>query len=227
MLRYLKDWVRYRRLAGRERPSFRETHPCLYDRTDATPVDGHYFHQAAWAMRRIAERAPSLHVDVGSHNHWVACMATQVPVKSVDIRPLHLRLEGLECCAGSLLALPFPPESVESISCLHVVEHVGLGRYGDPLEPQGTARACAELARVLAPGGRLYLSLPVGRPRVCFNAHRVTDPSAVADMCAGLRLLEFSVVDDGQRLVEGADPDSYRDAAWACGLYVFARDGRT
>ena len=67
-----------------------------------------------------------------------------------------------------------------------MAEHIGLGRYGDPLDPLGTRKAAAELQRVLAPGGQLLFSLPVGRPRVEFNAHRVHDPHEVASWFDGL-----------------------------------------
>lgn len=221
--RYWWERARYQRLPGAERLSIADSYPCLHERTAATRVDRHYFYQSAWVTRRIMEHAPARHVDVGSDNRWVACLTAHVPVTSIDIRPLPVEVENLECRAGSVLELPFDDHSLESISCLHVVEHVGLGRYGDPLDPKGTAKACRELARVVAPGGRLYLSLPVGRPRVCFNAHRVTDPVRVIALCEGLSLVEFSAVDDTHRLAENVAPEGYRDADYACGIFVFER----
>ena len=222
--RYWLDWFRYRRLPGAERLSIADSYPCLHERTAATSVDRHYFYQSAWVTRRIMGHAPARHVDVGSDNRWVACLTAYVPVTSIDIRPLPVEVENLECRAGSVLELPFEDDSLASISCLHVVEHVGLGRYGDPLDARGTAKACRELARVVAPGGRLYLSLPVGRPRVCFNAHRVTDPVRVIALCEGLSLVEFSAVDDTHRLAENVAPEEYRDATYACGLFVFTKE---
>src|SRR5207253_10606962 len=73
-----------------------------------------------------------------------------------------------------LLSLPFADRSVESLSCLHVAEHVGLGRYGDELDPEGTVKAARELQRVVAPAGRLYFALPVGRPRTEFRSEAHT-----------------------------------------------------
>ena len=70
----------------------------------------------------------------------------------------------------------FADGSLESLSTLHAVEHFGLGRYGDPIHPDGWRRAAEALARVLAPGGRLYFSVPIGRERLVFNAHRVFSP---------------------------------------------------
>ncbi len=119
--------------------------------------------------------------------------------------------------------MPWDDEEVVSLSCLHVAEHIGLGRYGDPLDPQGTERAAAELARVLAPGGRLWFSLPVGRPRVNFNAHRVHDPREVEPLFADLRLEAFAAVDDTGAFRPDLAPGDLTDAEWACGLYRFTR----
>jgi SAM-dependent methyltransferase len=124
---------------------------------------------------------------------------------------------------GNLLALPFADASIGSLSCLHVAEHVGLGRYGDPLDPLGTRKAAAELARVLAPGGDLYVALPVGRPRVCFNAHRIHAARDVRAYFGALDLSEFAGVGDDGALVESAPLDLFDDASYACGLFRFRR----
>ncbi|MFC1496868.1 DUF268 domain-containing protein [Verrucomicrobiota bacterium] len=223
MARYWSDWIKFSGLLRRkrERLSLLNSYPCLYDKTSTTDVDPQYFYQGYWAMRRVFERRPKKHVDIGSDNSWVGWLTTFVPVVSIDLRPLPVEVKNLECRSGSVLDLPLEDNSVESISCLHVVEHVGLGRYGDPLDTEGTVKACRELARVTASGGMLYLSLPIGKPRVCFNAHRVIDPPEVVSLCQGMKLVEFSVIDDKGRLIENCEMDDYRDAKYACGLFIF------
>ena len=79
----------------------------------------------------------------------------------------------------------FATGSVDSLSCLHTIEHVGLGRYGDPVDPEGWVVAVRELARILAPGGRLYLGTPIGRERVCFNSERVFSPKTILEALSG------------------------------------------
>ena len=133
-------------------------------------------------MRRIVANRPGRHLDVGSHNLFANLLSAVVPVTFLDYRPLNAKLAGLSCVGGNILELPFADDSAESLSCLHVAEHIGLGRYGDPLDPEGTKKAVRELGRVLAGDGRLYFALPVGRPRVCFNAHRVHSPEAIREM---------------------------------------------
>ena len=173
--KFWKDFHAYRRLAGSSsvQPQLEYLWPCLADATQETPVDPSYFYQDAWAFRQIVQNRPSRHVDVGSHHKFVSLLAQVVPVTMVELRPINLPLEGLEVLTGSVLAMPFSDGSQSSVSSLCVVEHIGLGRYGDPLDPAGSERALEELKRIVAPGGNLYVSVPVDdADRIYFNAHR-------------------------------------------------------
>lgn len=221
---FLKAWRSYERLPGAESLDLRDSHPCLFDNVPTTPYDPHYFHQAVWATARILGTQQDQHVDVGSEVNFVGMLSVSVPVTFVDIRPLPVELPNLKSVVGDLVGgLPFSDGSVRSLSCLHVAEHVGLGRYGDDLAPDGTRRACAELVRVLASGGNLFFSVPVGRPRVCFNAHRIHAPEQILSCFSELELVEFSVVDDHYRLVTDADPAAAAEFAYACGLFWLRR----
>ncbi len=221
--RFLRDRRRYATLPGAEPLTWSDANPQLLDRTAETGIDPHYFHVSAWAARRILEARPELHVDVGSQNLFVATLSAAVPVIFVDYRPLRATLPGLLSVGGSLLALPFADASLPSLSCLHVAEHVGLGRYGDPLDPGGTRKAAAELARVLARGGQLCFAVPVGLPRVCFNAHRVHAARDVRGWFERLDLAEFAGVDDDGARVDGAPLNRFDGAAYACGFFRFRR----
>ncbi len=217
--RYLRDRSAYRQLPGAETLRWRDSFPKLTDRVASSPFDPHYFHQDTWAARRIAERRPARHVDVGSRVDLVGFLTAVTSVMFVDIRPLEVDIEDLQPVAGSVLDMPFEDGTLESVSCLHVAEHIGLGRYGDPLDPLGTQQGRRRTRRVLAPGGQLLFSLPVGRPRVEFNAHRVHDPHEVRSWFDGLELVEFAGVDDAQVFRRHRSLDELAGSTYACGMY--------
>lgn len=148
-------------------------YPCLGDDLSTTPVDPYYFYQDTWAARKVFEHRPQSLVDIGSTVLYAGIVSQFVPTKFVDIRPPNLSMPGFEVVHGSVLSLPFSDNSQEFVTSLCVVEHIGLGRYGDPIMPDGTRKACAELNRILSPGGSLILSVPLGPPCIAFNAHRI------------------------------------------------------
>ena len=221
--RFFAERRRYKRLGGSA--PLTELFPQLHDRMSSSPFDPHYFFQDSWAAQRIAEARPEGHVDVGSRVDLVAFLTAITPTTFVDIRPLEADVEGLSSVAGSVLDLPYEDRSLPSVSCLHVAEHIGLGRYGDPLDPEGTRKAAAELQRVVAPGGHLLFSTPVGRPRTNFNAHRIHDPEAVRAMFSELELVEFSGVDDSGRFARHRELAELAGSDYACGMYLLRRAG--
>lgn len=223
LVRYVRDARAYARLPNAEPLRLRDALPKLIDRLPTSPYDAHYFPQDVWAARWVAQAAPSRHVDVGSRVDLVGFLTALTDVTFVDIRPLEARLERLTSVAGSVLELPFPDQSLESVSCLHVAEHIGLGRYGDPLDPAGTRKAAGELQRVVAPGGQLLFSLPVGIPRVCFNAHRIHDPSQVRALFDELDLDEHAGVDDEGNFARGRELGELAGCRYACGMFRLVR----
>src|SRR5689334_9828840 len=171
---YMAEFSRFRKMnRQRSKVLFRDAYPCLKDKTETTPFDHHYTYHPAWAARVIAKTRPALHVDISSIISFNVVLSAFVPVKFYDYRPADLHLSNLESGAADLKQLPFPENSIESLSCMHTIEHIGLGRYGDELDASGDQKAIAELKRVLMPGGDLLFVTPVGKPRIQFNAHRI------------------------------------------------------
>lgn len=186
---------------------------------------GHYFFQDLWAARLIHDMNITEHVDVGSRiDGFVAHILPFVKVTYVDIRSLESEILGLTHIPGSVLQMPFEDDSIPTLSCLHVIEHIGLGRYGDPVNPTGHVEAAKELFRVLRPEGKLLLGTPVGRERLCFDAHRVFDPQTIVDAFDGLKLRSFALInDEGQGITENASFDEARRCFYGCGLFVFEK----
>jgi SAM-dependent methyltransferase len=220
---YLADWRRFNAAAGAKPARVMDSHPCLTDRLAKTPFDPHYFYQGAWLMRRVGPTGCDFHVDIGSSVLSIGMLSGVCRTVFLDYRPLAVKLEGLTSLSGDILRLPIRSNAVSSLSCMHVVEHIGLGRYGDRLNVDGSAQAVRELERVLAIGGRLYLTVPVGRERVCFNAHRVFHPEYMTRALSGLQLLEFSYVDDAGRLIEYTETKAAAECEYGCGLYIFEK----
>ena len=223
MIRFLRDWYTYRKITGAEQIRLLDVWPQVHSRTTTTLFDPHYFYANAWAFRRIAAEHPHEHVDLASQSNFVNLLSAVMPVTHVDYRPLPARLDGLYCVGADLTRLPFPDESLASISCLHVAEHIGLGRYGDPLDPQGTVKAAKEMVRVLSRGGSLYFALPIGTPRVAFNAHRIHNASTILEYFCGLSLREFSGVDDCGNFIEGVTTNRFDQNNYACGMFWFQK----
>ncbi|MBL7215768.1 MAG: DUF268 domain-containing protein [Phycisphaerae bacterium] len=221
---YFRDWYRYSRMEDAEPIRLRDTYPCLFEKTASTGVDSHYFYQHVWAFEKIVMQNPPFHVDVGSNVDFVGMVSAFTDVQFVDIRPMQVNnLPKLESKYGTILDLPYEDNSIQSISCLHVAEHIGLGRYGDPLDPQGTQKAAAELSRCLAPGGCLYFSLPVGKPRLCFNAHRIHSPEQILDYFKDLKLVEFSGTNDKKEFLRKTGIEQFTDTRYACGMFLFTK----
>jgi SAM-dependent methyltransferase len=198
-----------------------------YDRwMPAGTIQQHYFLQDLWAATVLYESKTDKHVDVGSRvDGFIGHALAFCDVTYVDIRPLNFEHPRFHFMEGSIVELPFADDSVQSLSSLHVIEHIGLGRYGDPVDPDGHLLAAREMTRVLAHGGRLLIGVPTGRERLCFDAHRIFDPSTVTSMFAGLRLKKFAFIDDldGQ-ILDDVPFDVAREAHYGCGLYEFTKD---
>ncbi len=233
---YVATYFKFKKLLGvsQQWPLY-ANYPCLLDRTnDGGVASGHYFHQDLLVAQRIFERSPKVHFDVGSRiDGFVAHVATFRSVVYFDIRRVTGKARNMVFRLGNLLeAESLPARSCDSLSCLHVIEHVGLGRYGDPLLPDGWRLALRSLAQMLQPGGKLYLSVPIGKQQIKFNAHRIFAPRTVVDAARvlGLILEHFSWVDDRGALHDPTFgsieiPAAVDDLDEGCGIFEFQRVG--
>lgn len=212
--RFWQSYKRYKQLAPSDRePLLTHLYPCVRDDTGETLIEPIYFYQDAWAVEKIVKQRPKVHVDVGSHYKFVALLSKVVPVIMVDIRPLSLPLDRLQFIKGSILNSPFKDGSLPSVSSLCVVEHIGLGRYGDRLDPYGTEKAIQELKRVIQPGGDLYLSLPLDdKTRTYFNAHRAFQEEYLLGLFEPFYVLE-------RRYVYGRDFGGQPKPGFGTGCY--------
>jgi SAM-dependent methyltransferase len=220
LLKFYKSYFKYKKISNIK---FSDIYACLGDDSSETPFEPHYFYQGAWCIKKILKKIPIKHVDVGSDLKFIANLSQIVPVDFIDIRPFKTDFKNLKVLKGTILKLPYKNSTLNSVSCLHVAEHIGLGRYGDELDPDGTKKACYELSRVLKRDGKLYFSVPIGKERECFNAHRIFNPNTILGYFKNLKLIEFSVVDDNGRYFENAKINGYVNSNFSLGLFIFTK----
>jgi hypothetical protein len=206
--------------------SLKNLKPLYHDKTKATPFDPHYLYHSAWAARIIKKCNPEIHTDISSSLSFGTIISAFVPVKFYDYRPANIYLNNFVSEKADLCKLSFADNSVLSLSCLHTIEHIGLGRYGDPIDPDGDLKAINELVRVLAPDGNLLLAIPIGKPKVIFNAHRIYSYDQIMDYLKNLHLEEFSLIPDDayeKGIIHNASKIQADCQNYGCGCFWFKK----
>jgi hypothetical protein len=197
--------------------------PCLEDRSaDSGTAKGQYFHQDLLVARRVFLNNPKIHVDVGSRvDGFVAHVAAFRPIEVLDIRPLPTEILNIRFLQADMMSAL--PESLmaycDSLSCLHALEHFGLGRYGDPIRYDGHEMGFDNLCKVLKTNGKLYLSVPIGPQRIEFNGQRVFSVHYLMELLKPrFRIDSFSYVDDEGCLFEDVELTAERiENNYGCG----------
>jgi len=229
--RYFSDWRKFRR--GYRGPL--SWMPCLHDRyEEGGTTKSEYFWQDLLVARWIFAAKPQRHVDIGSRvDGFVAHVASFRDIEVFDVRPISAQVPGVAFVQTDLMRSDSLPNSgsgyCDSLSCLHAIEHFGLGRYGDPIDPYGYERGIANMALLLKSGGHFYLSTPIGQERVEFNAHRVFDPRRIIALAEhhGLALQQMTVIRGGYEVQEvKAEPETLQalaETSYNLGIFVFAK----
>ena len=229
---YLRDWAVFRRgYAGNIKFM-----PCLHDRyEEGGATNSEYFWQDLLVARAIHAAKPVKHVDIGSRvDGFVAHVASFREIEVFDVRPISTIVPGVVFYQADLMNPASLPAAVgggysDSLSCLHAIEHFGLGRYGDPVNPQGFQHGIANMAQLLQPGGTFYLSTPIGQERVEFNANWVFDPRSIVRCAAaaGMTLQKLMVITPAMGPLEAAiDPLALAHLAlprYQLGLFTFTK----
>lgn len=204
--------------------TWKDRFPCLFDRTQTTEFEPHYIYHIAWAIREINKINPQQHIDFSSSLYFIVTLSASIPTIFYDYRPADIHISNLYCKKAELCNIPLPNNSVESLSCLHVLEHVGLERYGDPFAPQGDIQAINELKRILKQDGHLLVAVPMGEiPRIQYNAHRIYSYSLFLSYFRELKLEKFSFINDKKEFIEFATEEDTVGQAWGCGCFLFRK----
>lgn len=229
IFRYLSDIVRFRKTyIGRMKFL-----PCLHDwYEEGGSAKSEYFWQDLYVARKIRAANPQKHVDIGSRvDGFVAHVASFREIEVFDIRPITTSIPGVTFKQADLMnSAANIADYCDSLSCLHVLEHFGLGRYGDPIDPKGYEAGIRNMANILCPDGVFYLSVPVGIERVEFNAHRVFDPNSIMNIAADNQLVlrEFALFSADRGLMEMAVTheilSSVGQNRYGLGIFTFIKE---
>ncbi len=203
--------------------------PCLIDRYDqAGTASGHYFHQDLLVAQRIFKNNPEQHIDIGSRiDGFVAHVASYREIVVYDIRKIEKNLKNITFDQADLMSDLDESfiGSTDSLSCLHTIEHFGLGRYGDEINFDGHLLGLDNLSKIVKQGGKLYFSTPIGSQRIEFNGHRIFSVGYLREYFREkFELDQFSYVDDAGDLyenVEITDEDVERNYGCHLGCGIF------
>ncbi|MEK7950845.1 DUF268 domain-containing protein [Luteolibacter soli] len=207
--RFARDRDEFLGMPGADRLPRGRDLPMLAEFGESSGDLGAYFFQDLEVARWILTDQPQRHVDVGSRlDGFIGHLAVFREVDVLDIRPQPLPVPNVHFHQIDL-TIELPMEwtaCTDSLSCLHTIEHFGLGRYGDAVDPLGHLKGLEQLKRMVKPGGLFYLSTPIGPERVEFNAHRIFAASTVIEWFDdGWSIERFAVVDDASRLHSPVD----------------------
>ena len=188
--------------------------------------DKHYICHTAWAARVLARTRPVKHVDIASSVFFSTMVSAFVPIDFYDFRYWRLSIDNFKTKMADVRKLSFADNTIQSLSCMHVVEHIGLGRYGEDLDPDGDLKSIVELERVLAYGGDLLFVVPIGSPKVIFNLHRIYSYDQITSYFAGLKLVEFALIPDKTPgdLIRNASRELANQQEYGCGCFWFRKD---
>ena len=215
--RYYRNKRRYFSLVASSQSGslFKQTNnfPCYSDhRNKAGDLPKHYFQQDLYIARQIFLANPIRHIDVGSRiDGFVSHVAAFREIEAVDIRSMGAINENIKFLQLDITDKDsIPHEICDSLSCLHTIEHIGLGRYGDVINPDGWLTALDNLLAMLKPGGVLYLSAPIGEGSVEFDAHRLFLISDLLETVSQrASITKVAVIGDDDRFMSSTDCDSY------------------
>jgi SAM-dependent methyltransferase len=230
IINFILEYLKFKKnnLNRRFELSWKNRYPCLDDKTGQTSFDRHYIYHTAWAARILSKTKPKKHVDISSSLYFSSLVSAFIPIDFYDFRPADLKLSNLYSGKADLLSLPFKENSVISLSCMHTIEHVGLGRYGDMLDSKGDLMAIKELIRVLSPGGSLLFVVPIGgKAKIMFNAHRIYTSEQILKYFSQLKLKQFALIPEKAEsggLIINPSSKILANQNYACGCFWFIKN---
>jgi hypothetical protein len=234
MPRFLEEYRRIRRQADRSDQDFpfAKPYPCLMERNQESGVLAeHYFYQDLYVARKIFANNPERHVDIGSRvDGFVGHVASFREIEVLDVREHPPAIPGIRFNQADLTVQDFPlADYCDSLSCLHALEHFGLGRYGDPVDYDGHLVGWENMTKMVKKGGKFYFSVPIGPQRIEFNAHRVFSLAYLLGLMENRYTVDsFAYIDDAQAFhaevtLDAASIGNNCGCHYGCGIFELTK----
>jgi hypothetical protein len=223
IFRYFVDYLKFIQLAKVDR-----IFPILGEhKLKSSTVIKHYFNQDLLVASYIFKNNPKRHVDVGSRvDGFVAHVASFRKIEVFDIRANNFQFKNIIFKKKDITKIDKSLLNYcDSLSCLHTIEHFGLGRYGDELDPYGHIKGFKNLIKILKSGGTLYISFPISEKNTTyFNSERSFNPKEILNWSSELKLEKFDVIDDNEKIFLNVNLYKFnKKIRYGCGIYTFRK----
>lgn len=232
---YIRWYIQLKNTITNKRFSLRMNYPCLHDKDDNSgTANGHYYHQDLLISQKIYEANPERHIDIWSRiDGFVAHVASFREIEVFDIRDLQSNSKNLTFRQLDLM-WDIPAKYIEctdSLSCLHTIEHFGLGRYGDKIDYDGHIKWFQQMSKIVKKWWTFYFSTPIWKnQRIEFNAHRIFSLNyLINDLFKNtFNVVSFSYVDDKGDLHQNIilnekNIQSVFNLDYGCGIFVLRK----
>jgi SAM-dependent methyltransferase len=207
---FAQTYGKYRRMSRGEKILLA---PILGEHLEtAGSLSSEYFAIDLWAARVVHRLSPSTHLDVGSRvDGFIGHVLSWGSIDVLDVRPLASEVDGMRFILGDGRNIEtVADDTYDLVSSIHAIEHFGLGRYGDEVDPLGHLSAIDAMIRVIKNGGHLVLALPVGNGVTQFNAQRLVKLEDVLQRIPGTVIELVETVGDGAvRAIQAQPNKSY------------------
>lgn len=191
-------------------------------------IDKHYFLQDIVIANKVFINKPIKHIDIGSRlDGFVSHLASFRKVEVFDIRKNVINHSNI---LFNQLDITKPLDNSmynysDSVSCLHSIEHFGLGRYGDTIDPIGHIKGFENLLNLTKKNGILYISFPIAnKSSTEFNAHRIFEVKEIFNWSKNFELVSFDYIDDNGKLFLNQNINFHdKNIFYGCGMYVLKK----
>jgi hypothetical protein len=220
---FIRDYFKFKKLSH-----IHHILPVLGEHKEkSSKVIKHYFNQDLLVASYIFKNSPKKHVDVGSRvDGFVAQVASFRKIEVIDIRKNNFQFKNIIFKKKDILKIDKSIVNYcDSLSCLHTLEHFGLGRYGDQLDPSGHIKGFNNLIKILKTNGILYISFPISNKNVTyFNSERSFNPKEILKWSNKLKLIKFDFINDDDKIFLDVNLDKfYKNIKYGCGIYTFKK----